>query len=267
MIRWGAPIRFDAQTSGGRSRPMRVAIETSDGKEHDVILKVSASLDIGVPGLMAEMLGSMLATDLGLPVNDPFLVDLTPEFAEAVEPKVRSLLTESNPVGFASRAASHGWRLWDRHRDRVREPQRNRALEILSFDAFIGNDDRRPTNPNLLVRGDDWLLIDHELAFQFRRLLAPFEPWNQGQLNTIAHKGAPNEHLFALYLRGKPGLEFEAIRGAWEGLSEAHITEYEAALPPSWEVARADLRRALKHLRTVRDRIDDCLAELRRVLS
>lgn len=53
----------------------------------------------------------------------------------------------------------------------------------------------------------------------------------------------------------------------WSGLSDARLAQYDATLPGEWEAARPMLAEAIRHLKQVRDNIDLCLAELKRVLT
>jgi hypothetical protein len=135
----------------------------------------------------------------------------------------------------------------------------------LAFDAFIENDDRRPDNPNLLRRGDELRIIDHELAFILRtKLFPPPHPWVPGNLDRLAR---PDGHIFVRSLKGKPELSYDGIRAGWNALSDARFAQYEDALPDEWDEARAPIEAALIHVQHIRDRIDICVSELDRVLS
>ncbi len=117
------------------------------------------------------------------------------------------------------------------------------------------------------VRDREWRLIDHESAFGFRmKRFPPCEPWKLGNLNLLKHHGQPSEHVFARHLSGRQDLDFNALRARWADLSEARLAQYDATLPDEWSAVRLILAEALEHLRRVRDRIDLCLGELRRVL-
>lgn len=268
MIREANAVRFDRQTVTGRNQPLHVVVETSDADQHEVVLKPSLPNELGVEGLANELLGSLLAADLGLPVNEPFLVRLNAAFIEGLgEPKLQERLRKSNQLAFASRTAGAQWHRWQSF-CKIAEDQRPLALSILAFDAFIANNDRSPKNPNLLVRGKDWRLIDHEAAFSFRMKIAPpCRPWATGNLNLIMNRGSDSEHLFAHSLKGVKELDVTAVRTAWSRLSDARLVAYQATLPVEWEQADAALRSAITHIANVRDKIDSCLEELARVLS
>ncbi len=52
------------------------------------------------------------------------------------------------------------------------------AAHIFAFDALIQNPDRRYSNQNLLTRGNNIFVYDHELAFSFLEAILPLRhPW------------------------------------------------------------------------------------------
>lgn len=79
-------------------------------------------------------------------------------------------------------------------------------------------------------------------------------------------RGADSEHLFFAALSGRQGLDFQGLAVAWTDLSEARLAAYDALLPDAWTESRPAVLQAIGHLISVRDRIGDCLSELRRVL-
>lgn len=76
----------------------------------------------------------------------------------------------------------------------------------------------------------------------------------------------PDAHVFANRLRGGD-LDLNAIRTAWSNLSDNDLADYEASLPWQWAEAGGAVTAALTHIRAVRDRIDECLVEIRRTLT
>ncbi len=101
---------------------------------------------------------------------------------------LRAVLNASNPIAFGSRNAGVGWQLWSTG-DRILGERRQKALAIFAFDAFTGNPDRRDTKPNLLVRGEDFRIIDHEFCFGIRTKLFPkIAPWELGNLSNLVNQ-------------------------------------------------------------------------------
>jgi hypothetical protein len=242
-----------------------VIAETADGAEHEVYLKPSGRPELGVEGLANEALAACVAGRIGLPICEPLVVEMSPDWIGSIaDADVRLTLEQSSPIAFASMSAGTGWSIWAPSNTLTVE-RRRRALDIVAFDAFIENPDRRAGNPNLLVRGDEFRIIDHELAFRIRQLLFPRpEPWNPGYLDRLTQ---PDGHLFGGPLKGGKALDMGPIRAVWSGLSNEDLAACEEAIPQEWEAASVAVAAALMHLRAVRNRIDDCIAELERALK
>ena len=112
------------------------------------------------------------------------------------------------------------------------------------------------------------MLIDHETAFGIRLKFAPrLAPWAIGNLSHMTTAGADSEHVFHRSLAGRRDLALDGIERAWRDLSDARLAAYEAVLPVAWIAARPAVRDVLDHLTGIRDRLPECLAELKRVLT
>src|SRR5262249_21707915 len=102
------------QATPGRTEPLRVTIMTGDGVEHEAVMKISAGIELGAEALMNEMLGSLIAADAGLAVQEPFFVELTAEFCASIPfPAMQARLVSSCPLAFASLDAGKQWRGWN----------------------------------------------------------------------------------------------------------------------------------------------------------
>ena len=264
MITRATATRFDREGEAGRNRPPRVTVETPDGEEHEVVLKVSGMPQLSVARLAAEGLAACIAGKVGLPVCRPLLVEMSPRWISTLpaSSSLRAQMAHSNPVAFGSTHAGPKWQLWNTH-DTIRARQRAVAAAILAFDAFIENPDRRPSNPNLLVNDDEFRLIDHELSLNVSSILPQPAPWRVGGLSWLQ---GDDRHVFARRLR-PVDVDFDAIRAAWSGLSDDCLSDYEASLPMEWNAASAMIAAALAHVRAVRDNIDACLTEIGRILG
>ena len=270
MIETAHAVRYDGMVEQGRTAPLRVHAEKADGASVDVILKVTDGHHLTIEGLANEMMDSLLAGDLGLPTPQPLFVEVSPEFIASIpDMGVQARLNDACNLCFGSTDAGSQWRRWD-PTDRLSPDRYGLALRVLAFDSFIGNPDRGARNSNLLRHKSDGalLLIDHETAFGFRmKRFPPVRPWVLGNLSHLAVRGADSEHLFFTALSGRADLAFDAVSTDWNDLSDVRLAAYDAVLPAAWEAARPMVLEALGHLRTVRDRLPDCLNELRRVLQ
>lgn len=264
MIRRAQAIRFDRPAENGRTQPLRVAVETPDGVEHDVFLKPSGSPGLAIEGLCSEVLGACVGAHLGLPICEPLLVEMSPEWIASIQTdELRSMLLRSSPVAFGSVSAGLGWRPWLAS-DTITTNRREMAKAILAFDAFTENHDRRTINPNLLLRRDEFRMIDHEMALRIRLLIPRPAPWRVGGLSPLAE---PGHHIFAGPLKGTTALDLAAVEAAWSGLTDEVLADCEASLPEQWAAGAGDVTAALTQLRAVRDNLGDCLLELERTLA
>jgi hypothetical protein len=264
VIRRACPVRYDRPADSGRTQPFRVAVETLDGEALEVFLKPSGAPELDVEGLCCEALAACLAGHLGVPVCEPLLVDLDEEWVSSVtDGRVRAILKNSNPTAFGSVSAGDGWHLW-LPSDKVTADRRDTARAIFAFDALIENPDRgRIENPNLLVKNASFRVIDHELALRVRLLIPKPQPWAIGGLARLSQPGG---HILASHLKGTTALDLAPVREAWSTLSDEMLADFEASIPEQWAEATNAVASALTHVGNVRDRIDDCMAEIERVL-
>ncbi|MBS9476204.1 hypothetical protein KIP89_03700 [Ancylobacter sp. VKM B-3255] len=210
-----------------------------------------------------EVLGACLAGDLGLPVPEPFLIDVDREWALTIQDEARqSAILRSSPVAFGSRTLVGQFGIWGPG-SWITDIMLPVAAGIFVFDAVIQNPDRRTENPNCLVRGDQVRIFDHELAFSHQLVIGWRPPWQPGSLRTLEHNG---NHIFRDGLRRRE-IDFEGIRDAWGRLSDAQIADYEAAIPAEWHDAKESVAASIELIKGARDNIDAVLEEVRRVLA
>ena len=265
MIRRATTVEFRGVANWGRNEPLLTVVETDDGELLELYVKPSGRPELGFEGLANELFATCIAGHLGLPVCEPIIVDVDPDWIETLpDPALRQVMTNSSSVAFGSVSAGEGWRQWSTG-DQILGARREPALGIFAFDAFTGNDDRRLEKPNLLVRGDEMRIIDHELCFRVRMKLFPrLAPWELGNLSPMIHA---ERHILGPALKADRLLEFDALRNGWAGLSNDCLEDYGAVIPGQWAAATGAVDDAIAHLKAVRDRVDECLVEVRRVLG
>lgn len=263
MIGRAMLVRIDRPAHSGRTGPVLGAVETEDGTEEEVFIKLSAGCDQGAVNLAREAIAACLARDLGLPVPRPWIVEIPREILPTVvQPDVADRLSQSLPVAFGSTRA-HGFYVWAPGQ-RLNNTTRPIAAGTLLFDAIIQNSDRRAENPNCLVKGDEMRIIDHELAFAHRLILLWTPPWELGGLKELE---TPGRHIFVKDLKGSR-FEWAEIKSRWTALSDTRLQEYSETIPPEWATAaRADIDAALTLIAEARDNIDGCIAEIERILA
>jgi HipA-like kinase len=264
MIRRLRAAEYNRAMKSGKTAPALITCVDANEQTVEVVAKFSAGCERREAGLAMEVIAACLAGDLGLPVPEPFVLDLPQAWIDVLpDESVRARINASSRVAFGSRLLSPQYSLWHsgvRMLGVLVQP----AADIFAFDAWIQNPDRRMDNPNCLIRGDQLRIIDHELAFSHGLILGGWTPpWELGGLKSIE---TPGNHIFLDRLRGRQ-VDYVTIRQAWAALTDAQVTSYGDAVPQDWAVAAGSVQTALRLIRDVRDNIDDCIKELERVLT
>lgn len=254
---------FTRAASNGRTKPVMLVCTDPTGDEVELFAKISARCEQGAVHLAREAIAACLAGDLGLPVPQPFLVDLPPTWVAAVpDAELRAAMAASLPIAFGSRFVGPQFATWNSGIP-LRPEMVATALGVFVFDAIIQNYDRLEGNANCLVLGEHLRIIDHELAFAHRLMLGWQPPWQLGALQCLEKPGA---HIFRDKLR-RAVLDFSPVRAAWSALSDERVEGYASALPAEWAEAAADAAAAVRLIKDARSHIDGCLTEIQRVLT
>lgn len=159
---WGALLisrvsatEFMRPMINGKTGPALINCQRANGEDVEVVTKCSAGCEQKETSLAAEVIGACLAADLGLPILEPFLVELDPEFIASVPNAVhRDRMTASNFVAFGSKHITGQYSAWT-NGNLISEAMLPSAAAVFVFDGIIQNSDRREGNPNCLVRGDE----------------------------------------------------------------------------------------------------------------
>ena len=145
----------------------------------EYVVKFRSTIRGGPIGLLFECVAAQLALCLGLRTPAPAIVELDHSLADATPKReVATRIRDSAGLNYGSFNLTPGYITWPIDA-RVPLALRQPALDVMAFDALIENVDRRREKPNLLWKGDELVVIDHELAFSFVRTIgakaAPFE--------------------------------------------------------------------------------------------
>ena len=140
-----------------------------------------------------------------------------------------------------------------------------RAVSDLTLDKQILKEAAgRPSNPNCLVSGDNFHLVDHELAFPRTAGLLNWQP--PSRPGALQRLDAVEGHIFASGLK-RHRLDFDHIRAVWSAISDERLSEYRDAIPLEWMEALPAVDEALGRVRDARDNFDGVIAEVERVLQ
>lgn len=231
----------------------------------EVYVKLLASRQLSPAALMCEGIAALLGRDLGLPIPEPFAVEVTDQFVSALgEDAGAEHLRGSVGWNFGSKAAYPQFAPWSPWRVMPIE-MRATAAEVFAFDAMIQNPDRRHGNPNCKVRGSELLIYDHDLAFDFLNAVLSWKPpWEPDALEFLCGRSS-DRHVFFDHLRGMPHA-FERLVGAWGDIDAARLNAYVSALPAQWIPAGNATQRVLEYIASLKLHLPETILEVRKAL-
>ena len=208
MLSQVTAVNYIGAVGNGRTTPVRLEAVTDDGEYVELVGKFSGGCDRGVTSLAVEALCAALAADLDLPVPEPFIVEVEPDFITHVpDTNVKAILQQSCRLGFGSRHLPPGFFTWARNSE-LHDRSRSTALAIYVFDCLVQNIDRTPENTNCLTNGQAIGIFDHEIALNTSGVLFWKPPWEPGGLDDFAK---PEKHIFFSNLKSYSGRYDELI--------------------------------------------------------
>lgn len=234
-------VSFVRRSASGRSQPPLVFAELPTGDTTEVWLKaprLHPCVSEAAPS--REWMAARLADDLGLPCPPPILVRLTEDFIDSLtDDNLAASLREGPNVVYGSMNLGPGWRRWTEASNLPRNMHQLQGRAYL-FDSIIENWDRSIGNPNILKKGDDFRLIDHEESFgsatapaEDRAVITP--PWEVGGLtNFIA---GDLQHPFWRKLKRSNHVDFNSAAQDWKNLPPDTFSMYASDAPAEWRDA------------------------------
>lgn len=162
-----------------------------DGELFEAYLKIPGVSTGGdtftVVGAINECVAYLLAKEFDLAVPEALCVELPLALLEAP-----SYLLSDPVHAFGSRVESGVMIASD-----LVKPDHDVMIDVYHFDGLAGNQDRAEgPNPNVLVRGNQAFLIDHEFCFPGLQRTVPPEPWEAD-----AARAWLQNHIFRRNLR------------------------------------------------------------------
>jgi hypothetical protein len=199
-----------------------------DGDLLEVVVKLFAGKESSSNGMICELMASLLAQDLDLSVPQPFLVEVDNDFYKGIsDQSLADRFKDSAGLNFGCGFLGPGYITWPQERT-IPGSLIQDAAEIFAFDLMIQNPDRRKDKPNLLRKGDELAIFDHEMAFSFIYAIGTVEfPWEGKGIDYL------RDHVFYGGLR-KRDVSFDRLQGALEAIDDHRLGIYGEAVPNQW---------------------------------
>lgn len=259
-------VEYRKPLEGGKTKPRLVVANDERNQTKQVVLKLRLpTASVGAreghyagTSLACELICAALARAIGLNVPDYAIVKITPGLANSIhETSTRNLFL--NNIGLNFGTIYHAsFALWDPMSDKPSPVVIDQLEDILSFDSIIINGDRQISKPNLLYRGDEFLLIDHSLAL-------PVHFWDQQTFASLPHilRRIIKEHCVSRHLIRR-GCSYRRVFDCWqERINTQELEELRAMLPASWEHNPGDIDKIFGFL----DDRNRCFADMSNSLT
>jgi hypothetical protein len=240
MIEKLTAVEFLGRAETGRSRPMLCICEASDGREVGVYVKYQAFHgDLHLDHLVGELISNIFADDIGLPAAKPCVVEIGADFVDAIPSntvfsELKNALAGAPIKAFGS-TQFEPVRRWAKT-DLVHKVQRREALKLYLFDTLVENSDRGIQNPNLLMHGSDFKVIDFGHSFQMCHQGADANqgklPWQNGGI--LNHYAGAMQHVMLEPAKAAEKQLIDEFKNVLDGLTDDRIQSYLDCVPQSW---------------------------------
>lgn len=192
----------------GTTEPLAVwGVNKATGERGQYVVKFKNSGRMSTTSSAFELIGAWMAMELELPVVEPTLINISPEFVETAmkgRDGYRTAL-QSQGLNFASKYEA-GYTNIPEVSFNLPDDIVEIAKLIYVFDLFIANTDRGHERSNVASNGSTLLIYDHELAFSFLRML-PFTRNKTPWILNDADRDLYQKHIFYKMLNDlKPDL-------------------------------------------------------------
>lgn len=265
---WDAE-RLDSVLMSGRTRPLIIECSrqakvgvgpTLTGLKRDrrtMVVKAVGLPEVTQESLFREVFGNLVARELGVGTPTPALVNLSPQFVEAVKLHLLSYDLHLEPgIGAGCEYFRHGFTnvVLGAH---LTAEELAQAVLIYGFDLLVQNPDRTEAKPNCAFRSGQFVAYDFELAFSFLLLVgAQSAPWE------VSKHGIGRDHLFTRSLRSR-NPDWKPFIAALRRLTRKRLKQLVDNLPEEW---RNSAERICVHLLAVKKNLAKLELELQRSL-
>lgn len=247
MIRTLQLIGFIEPARRGITMPLVVHARTEAGQRETVYLKTQAGYGDRPQAAGIELFTTLIARRLGLMAPEPVLVEV-PEGAERMvhdAPKHGVLVAKSVGLNFATVALGNDWKGWLPELSTRSFPSEMVEL-VLAFDGLVQHTDREADNPNLMWKGHELAVLDHEKVFGYLNLAkGEARPWR-----SFFQTKPFTRHVLASAVRRMMTADFGRV--LWENILELELgggfDEFQKTAESAFPAAKVDLVRIRAYL-------------------
>ncbi len=254
-------LRFNENFSQSANKPVLLSgIDKLSHEKGDFVVKFRNAARMSPDASMRELVASFIAMQMDIPVVEPVIVEIIPSFVDLLKGN------DSWAVANRSLGYNYGSRYIREHTTLLLNKGLNNhqlpfAQDIFAFDMFIQNPDRTKNKPNLLMEGNNMIILDHEIAFGF--VFAPFITANLWEMK-VDDKTWIRQHCLFPHIKGKE-YNFEGFSAKLDNLTKTFWDKAARLLPEEW---RSDQFATIKNIlsRICADR-KHFISELKNIMS
>lgn len=231
--------RLDGKFGNSANQPLLISgVDKMTAEKGSYAIKLKAAPRMSEEASMRELLASFLAMEMGIPVVEPVIIEITSEFVELLKG------SPSWAVGNKSLGYNYGSRyIRDYSILLLNKPLTDHQLPLaqdaLAFDIFIQNSDRTNEKPNMLTDGRNLVILDHEIAFGF--IFAPFLTPNIWEMQE-QHKNWISQHCLHPLVKGKY-YDYEAFASKFDVITDGFWQKAWELIPEEWRTDQFDIIR------------------------
>lgn len=272
MILSATATEFLGCADSGNSAPMYCACLDDAGNEIFAYIKYAGfHEELKLDHLTAELIANQFAIDIGLPAARPCIIRLTPQFRDLLPTdengqRLRRALPEDREVFAFGSVAFDPVRRWLKT-DLVHKNQYEQATNLYLFDTLVENSDRGIANPNLLMSGFDFKVIDFGLSFPRCHDAEEYHtkeaPWTNGGIKN--HHHGKLQHIMFSCLPHVPEQFFLDFENAVRSLSDDKIQHYVDMVPETWGDQTAC--NIVEYLLSARENVQEFIAKVKEVIK
>lgn len=250
MVRSLQFIGFIEPAKRGITKPLIIQAKGTDGSRETVFLKTQAGYADRPQAAGVELFTTLIARRLGLKAPEPVLVEVPEHAGRWVHdaPEHAKLLKRSAGRNFGTVALGNDWKVWLPGLS-TRSFPAELVESVLAFDGLVQHTDREAENPNLMWKGHELAVLDHEKVFGYLKLAdGEVKAWRRFfQARPFAR------HVLAP--AGRKMMRADFGKGIWENLLEQEcgggFDECLQAAEAAFPAAKVDLARIRAYLKAL----------------